>query len=275
MRSLSLAMLPASATIGLDGLDALIGALRERGYTVVGPRVALGAIVYDELCVRGRPAGGLESTSRTAAPSGSSAATTSALFAHAVGPDSLKHFLFPPRLRAWRARRGERRRRSRSRAPEAPPRYAFVGVRACDLHAVAIQDRVFLGGRHVEPDYAARRARRVLRRGQLRPRRRHLLLRLDGLRAAGARRLRPRADRAGRRARPPLRRRGWQRARRGAARRRCRAEPAEDPRRARGGGGRRARPPRRWAAAGHRRPARAAAGERRAPALGRGGASAA
>jgi ferredoxin len=30
-------------------------------------------------------------------------------------------------------------------------------VRACDLHAVAIQDRVFLEGGHVEPDYAARR----------------------------------------------------------------------------------------------------------------------
>jgi ferredoxin len=41
--------------------------------------------------------------------------------------------------------------------PEPPPRYAFVGVRSCDLHAVAIQDRVFIGDRYVEPDYEARR----------------------------------------------------------------------------------------------------------------------
>ena len=41
--------------------------------------------------------------------------------------------------------------------PEPPPRYAFVGVRSCDLHAVAIQDRVFLGDRYVDADYAARR----------------------------------------------------------------------------------------------------------------------
>ena len=34
---------------------------------------------------------------------------------------------------------------------------AFVGVRACDLHAIAIQDRVFLGGRFVDRDYASRR----------------------------------------------------------------------------------------------------------------------
>ena len=33
-----------------------------------------------------------------------------------------------------------------------------MGVRSCDLHAVAIQDRVFLGDRHVEEDYARRRA---------------------------------------------------------------------------------------------------------------------
>jgi len=30
-------------------------------------------------------------------------------------------------------------------------------VRACELHAIAIQDRVFLGGRHPDPQYAGRR----------------------------------------------------------------------------------------------------------------------
>ena len=34
---------------------------------------------------------------------------------------------------------------------------AFVGVRSCDLHAIATQDRVFIGGTHVDRDYAARR----------------------------------------------------------------------------------------------------------------------
>jgi ferredoxin len=31
-------------------------------------------------------------------------------------------------------------------------------VRSCELHAIEIQDRVFVGGRHVDTDYAARRA---------------------------------------------------------------------------------------------------------------------
>ena len=46
-----------------------------------------------------------------------------------------------------------RSRRSRSRTPPL----AFLGVRSCELHAIAIQDRVFLGGSYVDRDYAARR----------------------------------------------------------------------------------------------------------------------
>ena len=33
-----------------------------------------------------------------------------------------------------------------SSAAEASPKFAFIGVRACELHAIAIQDRVFLEG---------------------------------------------------------------------------------------------------------------------------------
>ena len=34
---------------------------------------------------------------------------------------------------------------------------AFIGVRSCELHAIEIQDRVFIGGRHVDRDYANQR----------------------------------------------------------------------------------------------------------------------
>jgi ferredoxin len=39
----------------------------------------------------------------------------------------------------------------------APPRYAFIGVRACELAAIAIQDRVLLGESYSDPLYRARR----------------------------------------------------------------------------------------------------------------------
>jgi ferredoxin len=80
-----------------------------------------------------------------------------ALFAHAVGHDSLKRFLFPPEVRAWRTQLTADGELAVAKTAPEPPRYAFLGVRSCDLHAVAIQDRVFLDGAHVEPDYAARR----------------------------------------------------------------------------------------------------------------------
>src|SRR5208283_3808464 len=40
---------------------------------------------------------------------------------------------------------------------KAKPKYAFIGVRACELHAIAIQDKVFLDGQFVDPGYKSRR----------------------------------------------------------------------------------------------------------------------
>src|SRR5262249_47863169 len=78
-----------------------------------------------------------------------------ALFAHAVGHDSLKRFLFPPEVRAWRAQLTAAGEIEIAAAAPEPPRYAFLGVRSCDLHAVALQDRVFLDAPRAEPACAA------------------------------------------------------------------------------------------------------------------------
>jgi hypothetical protein len=85
-------------------LDALFGALRERGYTVIGPTVRSQSLVYDELnSAADLPAGWVDvqegGTFRL------QRAADEALFAHTVGHDSLKRFLFPPQLAIWRARR--------------------------------------------------------------------------------------------------------------------------------------------------------------------------
>jgi ferredoxin len=145
----------AAATIQLDALGGLLDALRRRGYTVVGPTVRSDSLVYDELRgVEDLPAGWVdvqEGGTFRLRPSGDDA-----LFAHTLGHDSLKRFLFPPVLRVWRARR-DTDGGLQIEEPEPPPRYAFIGVRSCDLHAVAIQDRVFIGDRHVDADYEARR----------------------------------------------------------------------------------------------------------------------
>ena len=141
--------------IDVAGLDGLIAALRQRGYTVVGPTVRDGAIVYEELeSAAALPAGW------TDVQDGGSyrleRRDDEARFGYAVGPTSWKQFLFPPRIRLWRAtQRGDGLEVEEEPLDERP--LAFFGVRPCELAAIAIQDRVFLGGRYADRDYAARR----------------------------------------------------------------------------------------------------------------------
>lgn len=44
-----------------------------------------------------------------------------------------------------------------TRGERTAPTFAFIGVRACELQAIAVQDRVFLGDEHADPSYRARR----------------------------------------------------------------------------------------------------------------------
>ncbi len=148
---------PKRATIEPEELETLVAALRRRGYLVVGPTVRDGAIVYEELETADElPVGWTEK--QDAATYRLERRDDEARFGYAVGPHSWKRFLFPPRVRLWQAKRnGDGALEVEEDAPDARP-LAFLGVRSCDLHAIAIQDRVFIGGRVVERDYAARRA---------------------------------------------------------------------------------------------------------------------
>jgi ferredoxin len=139
----------------VEGLGRLFDALERRGYRVLGPTVREKAIVYDELASpadlpRGwtdEQQGGRYRLRRR---------DDEALFGYAVGPHSWKRFLYPPVQPLWQA---DRTQQGVEIVPEPHPaeRLAFIGVRACELHAIAIQDRVFLGGNHVDPIYRARR----------------------------------------------------------------------------------------------------------------------
>jgi ferredoxin len=143
------------AVIAPAALGGLIEALRSRGYRVLGPVVRDGAIVYDDL----ESAADLPVGWGDKQDGGSyrlERRDDEAIFGYAVGPHSWKRFLFPPRVRLWRAQRNG----GAPKIEEEPldgTQLAFIGVRSCELHAIEIQDRVFLGGAHVDRDYAARR----------------------------------------------------------------------------------------------------------------------
>ncbi|TFH87047.1 sulfite reductase subunit A [Billgrantia azerbaijanica] len=149
------AMPRPAALIDRQGLQALIDALADEGYRVLGPMRRDDAIVYDDLAgIDELPAGWTER--QEAGRYRLERRDDAALFGYAVGPHSWKRFLHPPVETLWTAHRDEHGLTFRAPEP-AEERFAFLGVRACELHAIAIQDRVFLDGPYVDAGYAARR----------------------------------------------------------------------------------------------------------------------
>jgi sulfhydrogenase subunit beta (sulfur reductase) len=80
-----------------------------------------------------------------------------AYFGFASSPQSWKSWLFPPRERLFHATRSAEGRIKFTPDAAVAPKRAFLGVRPCDTHAIAIQDRVFLEGTPPDRSYAAHR----------------------------------------------------------------------------------------------------------------------
>lgn len=145
-----------TVVIAREHLQELITALHTHGYQVLGPTIRDGAVVYDEIATVADLPGGW-TDEQAAGTYRLKRRADAALFGYTLGPHAWKRFLHPPVLPLWQAARTERGFVVQD-APAAAPRYAFFGVRACELHAIAIQDRVFLHGPYVDPHYQARRA---------------------------------------------------------------------------------------------------------------------
>jgi sulfhydrogenase subunit beta (sulfur reductase) len=145
-----------AAVIDRGNLDELLKVLLARGFKVIGPTIRDRAIVYDEIAsTADLPEGWTDE--QEGGTYRLKPREDGALFGFNVGPNSWKSHLFPPRLTLWRARRGDDGEMEFSEEAEEVPRYAFVGVRSCDLAAIGVQDRVFVGDSYTDPDYAARR----------------------------------------------------------------------------------------------------------------------
>jgi len=139
---------------------SLFRALHEKGYQVVGPTVRDGAIVYDRLSgVEELPIGWTDR--QGPGKYRLERRQDEALFGYVVGPFSWKKFLYPSHERLWTATRDGTSFVVAPEPVDGPP-LAFLGMRACELAGVDVQDRVFMGGPVVDPGYAARR-RRILR----------------------------------------------------------------------------------------------------------------
>ena len=150
------------AVLAASQLGKLIEALARRGYAVVGPTVRDGAIVYDQVeSVDDLPAGW--SDEQAPGQYRLKRRDDEAIFGYSVGPQSWKKYLHPAEIRLWSAERQGGTFRilnndvlNNAAKPKAP--LAFLGVRACELAAIAVQDRVLLQDTYRHPIYGARRS---------------------------------------------------------------------------------------------------------------------
>lgn len=141
--------------IAKTAVGPLVTALQELGYCVVGPCLDQEAIVYSKIqAASDLPIGWCDAQEPGRYRLIRNNSDT--YFAYNVGPHSWKQFFFPPRHTVAVAERTDDGWKM-SNPPSGDTKYALLGVRACELAAIAIQDRVFMGGPYVDQEYRHRR----------------------------------------------------------------------------------------------------------------------
>jgi ferredoxin len=141
--------------IDRKSLETLIRVLKADGFEVIGPTLRDGAITYDSIESASQfPIGW---TDRQEAGSYRLIRQDSPLlFGYAAGSHSWKHYLCPPVQKLGRFKRNETGFETMENDVENL-KYAFIGVRSCDLQAISVQDKVFLEGPFADPIYKSRR----------------------------------------------------------------------------------------------------------------------
>jgi ferredoxin len=140
----------AEHVIERRSFDGLFAALTRRGYTIIGPTIRDRAIVYDEIrSTLDLPVGWTDE--QDGGHYRLKRRGDEALFGYAVGPHSWKRYQLPPEVKLWEARLDERGGLAEVTEPVREERpYAFFGARSCELHGMAILDRV-IGPRGAPP----------------------------------------------------------------------------------------------------------------------------
>jgi len=151
---------PACHRLTRPELQGVFDALHRRGFELIGPilrdeALAFGPIHHlDDIASGWRAETGPGRYRLQPRDDGR-------LFGAIVGPDSLKKFLHPSRVRLLRAQRSNGTFQILNETKE-PPKRAFIGVRPCDAAALARHDRIFTDDQYVDDVYAARRSRAFL-----------------------------------------------------------------------------------------------------------------
>jgi sulfhydrogenase subunit beta (sulfur reductase) len=147
--------LSASVVLPKTSLQSIFDNLSSAGFTLIGPTVRDGAAVLDEIhSVDDLPVGyhdehrpGYYRLNKS---------SDGQWFSHNLGAHSWKKFLHPSSITLYSVSRTSGQW-VLQRPEKFAPRYAFIGARSCDLHAISIQDRVFMAEQYRDPHYGRRR----------------------------------------------------------------------------------------------------------------------
>lgn len=141
--------------IAYDDLQKIIDELLSRQIECIGPQVSDGAIVYKAMNTIALLPWGV----RDIQGKGSyklSEVDNSQAFAWANGPAAVKPIVFKPEQTVFTVAKDANGKLQFNSQPKARPK-ALIGIRPCDLHALTIQDKVFLHGDVVDPFYKVQR----------------------------------------------------------------------------------------------------------------------
>ena len=166
--------MPDHVLLSAPDLQALIDALRCRGYRVLGPTRGQGAVTLGDVTdVDALPRG--LGDEQEAAHYRLLDRDDELFFGFTTTVQSAKSVLFPPDELLWRGIRdgagftvqrnpavgdGSTRRpqaQDTETRPDTRP-VAILGIRGCDLAAIGVQDHILLGRTAVDAHYAVRRA---------------------------------------------------------------------------------------------------------------------
>ena len=149
-------MSPTPLLLHRTDLDRLISVLSDRGYEVVGPTVRKQEHIISY--------GDVSSTDDFPIGIGDEQEAGTyrlvdrgddKLFGYVLTDSSPISYLLPAEAPIWAGKKNGNGFEEVAMPP--PPKYAFIGVRPCELAAVAIQDAVFMGDGAICPTYRERR----------------------------------------------------------------------------------------------------------------------
>ncbi len=145
----------STVAISKDQFDKLLQSLQKMGYLTIGPKILDDALIYSPIsALADLPQGYISEQDAGSYRVVNTGHTR--YFDITPGAKTWKEFLFPPRTTLFTVKKNSNGWVVEKEDYQGKP-YALIGVRACELAAIHIQDKVFLRKDCSDPIYRANR----------------------------------------------------------------------------------------------------------------------